>query len=157
MSKRRDIDIQVHIETSVEDVFAAWVNPDLLERWLTRKAVVEPSVGGAYELFWEPEHPERNSTVGCRITDLVPNSELSFNWKGPAEHAEVMGDATQVFVRLEAREGGTLLRFTHAGWGSGARWEKARRWQAEAWKEAIENLKNMLENTGRYMQNISMN
>src|SRR5438309_496593 len=150
MSKRKEIDIQILIDKSVESVFEAWLKPALLERWLTRKANVEPQVGGAYELFWDPEHPERDSTLGCRITDLVPNSELSFNWKGPKEYADVMGVETQCFVRLEARPDGCLLRFVHTGWGSGARWEQARQWQAEAWKEAIENLKNMLENTDRF-------
>lgn len=157
MPKARDIDIQLQIENSIEQVFEAWLKPDLLERWLTRKANVQPAVGGAYELFWDPEHPDQNSTRGCRITDLVPNSEISFNWKGPEEFADLMGDRTQVIVRLEAREGGTFLRFVHTGWGSGARWEKARQWQAEAWKEALENLKNMLENTGRFLKNLSMN
>ena len=68
-----------------------------------------------------------------------------------------MGSQTQVLVRLEPLEGGTLLRFVHTGWGSGANWEAARTWQAEAWKEAIENLKNMLENVEKFRQNISMN
>ena len=157
MSKTRDIDIQILIDKSVESVYEAWLKPALHERWLTHKAVVEEAVGGAYELYWDPENEEKNSTKGCRITDLVPNSEISFNWKGPEEYAEVMGDKTQVFVRFESREGGTLLRFVHTGWGSGVEWESARRWQAEAWKEAIENLKNMLENTDRFLQNVSMN
>lgn len=157
MSKTRDIDIQIVIETPAEEVFNAWLKPALLEKWLARKARVEPAVGGAYELFWDPENPSKNSTVGCRITDLVPNSELSFSWKGPEELGNLAGDETHVFVRLERQEGGTLLRFVHTGWGAGAHWEKARLWQAEAWREAIENLKNMLENTVRFMQNISMN
>jgi len=157
MSKARDIDIQILIENPIDQVFEAWIKPELLERWLTRKAIVKPSVGGPYELFWDPERPEHNSTLGCRITDIVENSELSFNWRGPEEYEKVMGDKTQVFVRLEPREGGTLLRFVHTGWGSGTQWEEARSWQAEAWKEAIENLKNMLENTDKFRQNLSMN
>lgn len=157
MSKTRDIDIQVRIKITVAQVFDAWLKPNLLECWLTRKAHVQPTVGGAYELFWDPEHPDHNSTLGCRITDLVPNAEISFNWKGPEEYADIMGEKTRVFVRLEPCAEGTLLRFVHTGWGAGARWEKARQWQAEAWKEAIENLKNMLENTKKFIANISMN
>lgn len=157
MSKSRDIDIQVLIEYPLDRVFEAWLVPDLLERWLTRKATVEPSVGGAYELYWEPENPERNSTKGCRITGLVHNTELSFSWRGPAEYADLMGDRTQVFVRLKPCEGGTLLRFVHTGWGSGSQWEQARTWQAAAWQEALENLKNMLENTGRFLRDVSLN
>lgn len=157
MSKTRDIDIQIVIENPVDKVFEAWLNPDLLERWLTHKANVERSVGGAYELYWDEKNLDINNTRGCRITDLVANRELSFSWKGPAQFAEVVGDQTQVFIRLEPTEGGTLLRFIHTGWGAGPKWEEARQWQAEAWREAIENLKNMLENTERFLQNVSMN
>ena len=157
MSKTRDIDIQIVIEGPLESVYQAWLKPAILERWLARGARVEPALGGAYELFWDPKDPSKNCTVGCRITGLVPNREISFSWKGPEEHAEVMGDKTQVFVRLEACEGGTLLRFVHTGWGAGERWEKARAWQAAAWQEAIENLKNLLENTEKITHNLSMN
>jgi uncharacterized protein YndB with AHSA1/START domain len=156
--KTRDIDIQVLIDKTPDKVYEAWVTPGLLERWLTHKANVQAKVGGAYELFWDLKDPNVNSTLGCRITDLVPNSELSFSWRGTeSEYAALMGTRTSVFVRFEPKEDGTLLRFIHTGWGTGADWEKARLWQAEAWREAIENLKNMLENTDRFMENISMN
>ncbi|MEK7857509.1 MAG: SRPBCC domain-containing protein [Elusimicrobiota bacterium] len=155
--KGRDIDIQVLIDNKVDKVYEAWIKPDMLERWLTRKAHVEAAVGGAYELFWNEENPAVDSTLGCKITELVVNAELSFNWKGIEAYAELMGKKTSVFVRFEPREGATLLRFIHTGWGSGLEWEKARLWQAEAWREAIENLKNMLENTDRFLENISMN
>lgn len=155
--KSRDIDIQVVIERPVDKVFEAWIKPGMLERWLARKAVVEPRIGGAYELFWDPEDPKADNTAGCRIIGLVPGAELSFSWRGSKEFAKVMGDKTSIFVRLEPRDDSTLLRFVHTGWGSGASWDKARSAQSEAWKEALENLKNMLENTDKYMANISMN
>jgi uncharacterized protein YndB with AHSA1/START domain len=158
MSKTRDIDIQIVIENPAARVFDAWLNPNLLERWLTHKANVQREVGGKYELFWDEKNMEHNSTRGCTITELVPDREISFSWRGPQQYAELMKDHTQVFIRLEPQEeGGTLLRFIHTGWGAGPEWDKAREWQAEAWQEAIENLKNMLENTERFLQNVSMN
>ena len=157
MSKSRDIDIEIAIARPVREVYEAWLKPDLLESWLAYKAIVEPAVGGAYELFWDPAATEENSTRGCRITELVPNSQISFSWKGPVQYAESTETLTQVFIRLEPKDGGTLLRFVHTGWGFGPRWEEARLWQEEAWKAAIENLKNLLETTDRYMENISMN
>ena len=153
----RDIDIQILIARPVEKVFDAWVKPELIEHWLARKARVEPSPGGAYELFWDPEHPSINSTLGCTIAAIVPNAELSFNWRGPEPYSDIMGDATKVFVRLEAQGGGTLLRFVHTGWGTGECWDKARLWQAEAWKQAIENLKNFLESSEKIIGGLSMN
>lgn len=157
MSRTPDINLQVVISLPVDRVFQAWINPELLKLWLTRDANVQPVVGGAYEMFWEPGNPSRNSTLGCRISSLVPNSEISFNWKGAEEHAKIMGESTRVHVRLEDQEGATLLRFVHTGWGAGPVWEKAWAWQEESWKSALENLKNMLENTDRFMQNVSMN
>ena len=153
----RDIDIQIIIARPVDKVFDAWVKPELLEQWLARKARVEPAAGGAYELFWDPANPGVNSTQGCTISSIMLNAELSFNWKGPEPYSEVMGDATKVFVRLESQSGGTLLRFVHTGWGKGARWQEARHWQANAWKQAIENLKNFLESSEKLLGGISMN
>ena len=153
----RDIDIQILIARPISKVFEAWVKPELLEQWLARKARVEPSAGGAYELFWDPENPGTNSTQGCRISSIVPNAEISFNWKGLEPYSDVMGDATTVFVRLERQGAGTLLRFVHTGWGQGARWEEARLWQAEAWRQAIENLKNFLETSEKLLGGLSMN
>ena len=153
----RDIDIQILISRPVDKVFEAWVKPELLEQWLARKARVEPSAGGAYELFWDPVKLDTNSTQGCRISSIVPNTELSFNWKGPDPYSEIMGDATKVFVRLERQGASTLLRFVHTGWGKGARWEEARLWQAEAWRQAIENLKNFLETSEKLLGGLSMN
>lgn len=155
--KTPDIDIQLLIAKSPDKVYEAWVVPDLLERWLALKANVQPKIGGAYELFWDLDNLACDSTQGCRITELVPNRELSFDWKGTREHAAVMGGKTSVFVRFEPQESGTLLRFTHTGWGTGAQWQKARRWQAQAWQAALENLKNMLENSDRFLEHISMN
>jgi len=42
----------------------------LLQSWLTKLADVEPVVGGKYELFWDPEDKENNSTIGCKITAI---------------------------------------------------------------------------------------
>lgn len=160
MSKPRDIDIQLLIEARPERVFEAWLKPELLEQWLARRAVVEPRVGGSYQLFWEPEasqEPKRGKKKGARITNLVPGEELSFDWRGPLEHFETMGDTTAVFLRLEKRDGATLLRFTHTGWGNGPQWEDARAWQTEAWREALEGLKNMLENGERLLSGVNFN
>lgn len=153
----RDIDLQITIARPVDKVFEAWVRPDLIEHWLARRARVEPAPGGAYELFWDPVNPAVNSTAGCRITHFVPNAELSFNWKGPEPYSLVMGDETKVFVRLKAHGAGTLIRFVHTGWGKGALWEEARRWQARAWKQAMENLKNYLETSEKLISGLCMN
>jgi uncharacterized protein YndB with AHSA1/START domain len=54
-----------------------------LEKWLTQLADVEPKVGGKYELFWNPEDKENDSTIGCKILAIQPKKFLSFEWKAP--------------------------------------------------------------------------
>src|SRR5258708_11088991 len=73
------------LHCSVERAFALFTENDELQNWLTAIADVEPRVGGRYELFWEPDDPEQNSTRGCKVTALEPNTLLAFEWKGPRQ------------------------------------------------------------------------
>lgn len=155
--KRHDIDIEFVIEDQVEKVFDAWVNPSQLTRWLAPEAKVKPAKNGRYELFWEPGKPDVNSTRGCKITEIVPNRELSFSWKGPKEYAHLMKDRTSVYLRFESCDGGTKIRLVHTGWGRSPEWDEAKQWQTEAWREAVDQLKDMLENTDKFLETISLN
>jgi len=79
----------------------------------------------------------------------VPNAELSFQLKGPEPYSKVMGDATKVFVRLEPRRQHAAALRAH-GLGHGLPLEEARLWQAEAWKQAIDNLRTSWRAPRRY-------
>ena len=61
-----------------------------LESWLTLQADVEPKAGGKYELFWDPNDRENDSTIGCKITAIEPGKFLSFEWKGPQQFAHFL-------------------------------------------------------------------
>ena len=55
--------------------FKMFTDNQLLESWLTNVADVEPIVGGKYELFWEPENREDNSTFAAGSLQL---NQISF-------------------------------------------------------------------------------
>ena len=63
------------------EAFTWFTVNERLESWLTEVAEVEPKIGGKYELFWDPNDRENNSTIGCRVTALTPNQLLAFDWK----------------------------------------------------------------------------
>jgi len=118
--------------------FRFFTRAELLERWLTVRARVEPRLGGRYELFWSPEHPEFDSTVGCRITAFVPNRLLAFEWKGPKQYRRFMNRAdplTQVTVAFfpHASGKGTEIHLIHTGWRDTRLWEEARLWFDRSW------------------------
>ncbi len=127
--------------------FEMFTSSEMLEKWLTVKADVEPRVGGKYELFWNPAEPEFDSTVGCRITALEPSKLLAFEWKGPKQYSDFMNECdplTHVTVAfIPAEEGGkayTEVHLVHAGWRGTPEWEEAREWFVRNWEGALAEL-----------------
>lgn len=141
--------IEIEVLAPRERVWQAWVNPAQLKQWLTEDANVDMQTGGLYELFWEPEHRDRNSTLGCRLTEVKNQELLSFSWKGPVPYADLMNREplpTSVSVVFQSvGTDRTKLRLEHKGWGTGPRWSEARQWQEQAWRKAFEALKQLLE------------
>lgn len=120
-----------------------------VESWLATEANVEPKIGGLYELFWNPEDKQYDSTIGCRITVLVPDRLLAFEWKGPKQYDHFMNSAdplTHVAVSfVPTSHSTTELHLVHSGWRGSPEWEEARQWFANAWKQAFGELKNKIE------------
>jgi uncharacterized protein YndB with AHSA1/START domain len=128
-------------------VWAAWTEAAALATWLAMKANIRLVEGGAFELFWEPEHPERNSTLGCKLLGLVPGEQLTFSWKGPVDFADLMNvepPPTSVKVTLRGGAAETTVKLEHRGWGDGPRWLEARAWQEKAWRMALAELSSYL-------------
>ena len=123
----------------------------LLQTWLTKLADVEPEVGGKYELFWDPEDKENNSTIGCKITAIEQDKLLAFDWKGPVQYKHFMNNAdplTQVVVSFVPYEDGTSscaeVHVIHTGWRNSSEWEEARKYFERAWSNALEELRKVV-------------
>lgn len=124
---------------------------NLVESWLIlpfdgSHAEIEPFLGGKYELFWDKHSRERNSTLGCKVTVLVEESLLGFEWKGPPEFASFMNQDLLTHVTvffLPAGPAQTNVHLVHSGWGSSPEWQKAREWFHGAWSSAFQNLQGL--------------
>lgn len=137
----------VRLNCSPAKAFAMFTENKHLESWLTLKADVEPKVGGKYELFWNPDNREIDSTIGCKITALEPDKLLSFEWKGPVQYKDFMNDAdplTHVVVLFlpcgEGKAPVTEVHLVHSGWRSSAEWEEARQWFEKMWSGCFKEL-----------------
>jgi uncharacterized protein YndB with AHSA1/START domain len=114
-----------------------------LEKWLTQAAFVEPKTGGKYELFWDPEDQENDSTIGCRILAFHPERFLSFEWKGPKRFKHFMNEVrplTCVVVFFIPCPEGTEVHLLHTGWRDTPEWEEARQFFDKAWAMAFSEL-----------------
>lgn len=137
----------VRLRCDPHRAFEMFTVGSLLESWLTVLADVEPVVGGKYELFWEPEDRENNSTLGCKVTAIERDQFLSFEWKSPkqfkhfAHHADPLTHVTVAFV---PRGAWTHVHLLHSGWRSRPEWEEARQWQGQAWSAALDRLERLV-------------
>lgn len=166
-----DIQIERSYNTSCSRLWDAWVDPGQTSIWFAAHARIIPELGGAYELFWRPDNPQSDSTLGCRITAIQKQRYLAFTWRGPDAFKEVMNEGnpppqpTHVTVVFEDNERSTRIQVSHVGFGTGKRWEEAREWQKAAWNHCFDNLEAFLADRalpfpwdeGMQMQGVSEN
>ena len=102
------------------EVYRAWLDPDLLRRWLApggftvRRAEVEARVGGHFRIW----HVESGADVGgfeCEIVELVPDERIVFRWRfvGPQRTAGPGFDSVLTISLNAAPGGATTLTLIH--------------------------------------------
>ena len=147
------IHFSAQLNCDQDQVFEMFTTKKHLESWLTMIAEVKPKVGGKYELFWDPNDRENDSTIGCKITAIEPGKFLSFEWKGPKQYKHFMNTVrplthvTVFFIPIKNEEHKsplTELHIIHTGWGNTEEWEEARQWFENAWKKNTNDLKNLI-------------
>jgi len=137
----------IALPMETERAFTFFTDPSLVSSWLTQQAEIIPEIGGKYELFWNPNDRENDSTIGCKITAFVPNELLSFEWKGPKQFKSFMNSAdplTHVTVSFlpagKPDSSVTKVHLVHSGWRNTPLWDEARQWFDRAWEEAFKQL-----------------
>jgi len=144
--------ITIELDCEVQKAFNMFTVNESLENWLTQKADVDPKLGGKYELFWDPTNKEINNTIGCKITGIEKSSFISFDWKGPFEFSSFMNNAdplTHVIIFFSPKDNEpnkTIIHLFHTGWRKDVKWGEARIYFENAWKNALQNLKDKIIN-----------
>ncbi len=143
-----EIYLTIRVKTSLKAIWSAWTNPDLITEWFPPEANIEPTVGGPFELFFDPNNHDHQSTKGCVFTLVNPMDELSFTWKGPDQFAIMNNPSsslTSVKVVFLKEDDNVLLKLSHSGWGSTDKWGEAKSWHQEQWQIVLKDLKSFVE------------
>ncbi|HEX8708631.1 MAG TPA: SRPBCC domain-containing protein [Pyrinomonadaceae bacterium] len=138
----------VTLRCTAAEAFQKFTATEHLTGWLAKDAEVEPKAGGKYELFWDAGEREKNSTLGCRITAFEPDKLIAFDWKGPEPFRHFMNVArplTHVTIFFLPSPETTEVHLIHTGWGDTPEWDDARQWFERAWSEALESLRNQID------------
>ena len=136
------IHVSTKLRCSPPDAFNMFTDSRSLEKWLTKLAEVEPKVGGKYELFWNPQNRENDSTIGCKLLAFEKDKLLSFEWKGPKELKELnyLRPLTSVVVSFFPTNEGTEVHLLHSGWRDSDQWNAAYDYFVRNWKVAFDTL-----------------
>ena len=119
-AERAVVRLQRTIPAPPERVYRAWLEPELLRRWLApgglevTRVEVDVRVGGHYRIW----HGSAGGGVGgfeCELLELVPGRRLVFRWGfvGPERLAGPVYDSLLTVTLDEAPGGATALTLVH--------------------------------------------
>ena len=139
-----ELELKTTLPTTPETLWQEWTDQTKITKWFSPQANIEPHLGGAYELFFNPSNHDSMSTKGCKITKFKPPTQLSFQWKGPDQYDHIMNNPpqTHVEVTLTTRCKKTKISIKHTGWKQGPEWEEAKEWHNKAWQGVLRDLKS---------------
>lgn len=121
-------------------VYAAWINPVLLMRWMGPHDIenvsvdCDPRVGGRYRFVMRGQDGEIHEVSGV-YREVTPNEKLVFTWawRSTPERESL------VTVAIKPDGGGALLTLTHEQFAD----EPARDRHAHGWTGSLERLEQL--------------
>lgn len=125
------------------------MNNNIVSQWFAPTAIIEPCIGGKYELYFIPGNLKQMNTKGCKIIDLVERQKLMFTWKAPDSFAEIMNvedNLTIIEITLEENETNlTKINLIHSGFSKTEDWNEALYWHDNAWTSVLSSLNQSLK------------
>jgi uncharacterized protein YndB with AHSA1/START domain len=144
--KAHDIHVAANVNAPIEEVWRVFTTSAGAEEFFAPKANIQLTIGGAYEIFFDPADPTK-STQGMRLLSYSPGEMVSFQWSGPPSLPEVRNGGMWVVVELR-RVSATVTRveLSHLGWKSGSGWDAAYPHMLRGWNDLMERLKLRFQN-----------
>lgn len=129
-------------DSSPEDVFDAWTNPDVLRRWWAAQPTwsspgcdVDLRVGGRYRLQMRRDDGALH-VVGGEYREIERPKRLVYTWCWEGDDVPHPGHVSLVTVEFRADGERTTVVLEHSGLPS----EESRRGHADGWTGTLESL-----------------
>ena len=142
----RKVEATQVIHCSAEQIFRAFIQPDLLRQWWkVDRSLIEPRQGGVYSLAWNVSREGFQYISTGIITVFKPGKELMidhfvyFNPERP-----ILGP-TFLSVKLEDKVSSTVVNLIQGGYQFGEEWDWFYNAVKEAWPKVLLDLKSFLE------------
>jgi uncharacterized protein YndB with AHSA1/START domain len=141
----RSIILHAVVDAPPAEVFRAFVEPELANRFFGLEARIDGRVGELYEIDFLPSsHPQSrpNSSSGAHLLAREEGRRLSFEWTSPPMVAHLNTDPlpTWVDVTFTAEPGdppGTRILLQHHGFLRGEDWDFDYEFFARGWSNIL--------------------
>ena len=143
----RVIDKSIDVAATLDQAWDAWTTREGIVSFFAPDAKVEPRVGGAFQIYFDPTAPPGSKGADeMRFLALQPKKMISFDWNAPPHLAEARAQRTFVVVRFEPlTDKTTRVTLHHSGWGDGGQWDQAYTYFDRAWSGVLGNLKKRFD------------
>jgi uncharacterized protein YndB with AHSA1/START domain len=125
---------EMEISASPHRVWTGLSSPDDIVRWLAPRANVRLEPGGPFELFWN-----QNSSSGSRVRAVSPGQRIEVDWELDGKFHQDSVSTVRISVRDD--RGGTVVSVEDLSQHRAVYDEEV----ADAWEQALVNLKEWLE------------
>ena len=126
------------INKPLEEVFDAITSADVWNSFFTHDSTIDPQPGGEFIWRWKNWGPDSYTIeVPGKVIELVRPELFVFEWGKECP--------SQITIRLQASNGGTVLRLTEDGYINDSAGRAAALECAAGWGEALTLLKFYLE------------
>jgi uncharacterized protein YndB with AHSA1/START domain len=141
-AEERAIEKSVVVDATLDQTWESWTTREGIVSFFAPDAKVEPRVGGAFEIYFDPLAEAGNKGAdGMRYLALQPKKMISFDWNAPPHLPEARQQRTFVVVRFEpVTERQTRVSLHHTGWGDGGEWDKAYEYFDRTWGKVLLSL-----------------
>jgi uncharacterized protein YndB with AHSA1/START domain len=113
--------LQRTIPATAERVYRAWLDPELLQRWLAPASLavdrveVDERIGGHHRTFQVNADGEAVGGFDCELLELIPTERIVFRWGfvGPERVADPDHESRLTISLREVSPGSTELTLLH--------------------------------------------
>lgn len=152
--EERQIRHEVVVEAPRSEVWKAWTTEEGLTSFFAPAAHVELRADGPFEVYFLTDAPYgQRGSEGCKVLSFVENEMLSFSWGAPPRFPDMRWRRTYVVLQFsDTDDGGTRLRVTNGGYGTGEQWDQVYAYFDAAWPRVLEALQARFADGPRFTE-----
>jgi uncharacterized protein YndB with AHSA1/START domain len=130
---------EVTLPIPAAEAWSLLATPEGWMRFLGVNARIELTVGGPFEIEFDPSAPPGlRGSEGCQVLAWLPERLLVFSWNAPPHMAAEREQRTFVVIEFQTLEPDrTRVLLTHAGFGSDGNWPLVATYFERAWTNLL--------------------